>query len=354
MTYDEILETMRARYRELAGFDADDASDIGIRLKVLAAQVYGLARRVEALAGEVFPQTSTGARLDMHAETRGLARKPAQRAQGSLRFTRETPAQSDVEIAAGVLCATRPDPQICFETLAAGVLRAGETSVEIPAQAAEAGALGNVAAGSVQVIVTGAPGISGVLNAGAFTGGADEENDEALRARLLLSYQQISNGANSAFYYDIAMQSDGVASANVLPRRRGRGTVDVVVACRGERASEEVVAELQARMQARKEINVDVVVREAEPLRVNVEAEIAVARDADADTVLAACGALAGEYVASLGVGASLLRAQLTGALLACEGVYNVRVISPAADVVPQGGQLVTADSVRMQRMAVG
>lgn len=41
-TYESVLKRMQGRFAELSGFSADDASDIGIRLKVLAGEVYSL------------------------------------------------------------------------------------------------------------------------------------------------------------------------------------------------------------------------------------------------------------------------------------------------------------------------
>ena len=41
-TYEEILGRMQGTFEELAGYPADDASDIGIRLRVLAGEVSSL------------------------------------------------------------------------------------------------------------------------------------------------------------------------------------------------------------------------------------------------------------------------------------------------------------------------
>jgi len=353
-TYEEILASMQERYKTLSGFDADSASDIGIRLKVLAQMVYQASRSTEELRRQVFVQTSTGDYLEMHAETRGLARKNALPAQGVLRFWRETPAPGDIIIAKGVLCATRPDPQVQFETAEAAVLPAGAQGIEVAAHAAEAGALGNVAPGAVCLMVTPAPGISGVSNTAGFAGGVDAESDDALRNRLLQSFSNISNGTNCAFYYDLAMQDEGVASANVLPRQRGRGTVDVVVSCHNRGDEAEIVAGLQEAMQARKEINVDVLVQGAQRDVINIEAEISVSDGYDAQVVLAACEERISGYISALGVGGALLLAQLGSALLGVDGVYNYRLNAPDDDVIPLSSHVVEAGAVQVKRMAVG
>lgn len=178
-TYDEILALMSSRYKELAGFEPDSATDIGIRLRVLARMIRQLLEEQEELRGQVFPQTSSGRYLELHAETRGIERKGALPAQGVLRFRRETPAQNDIPIARGILCATRPDPQVRYETIETALLPAGSLEVTVPARAVDPGAPGNVAPGSVCLMVTPAPGISAVTNPEAFSGGVDEEGDDA-------------------------------------------------------------------------------------------------------------------------------------------------------------------------------
>lgn len=353
-SYEEILSLMAARYRELAGFEADSATDIGIRLRVLAQQIHQLLGELEELGVQVFPQTSTGRYLELHAETRGIARKRALPAQGVLRFWRESPAQSDIPIAKGILCATRPDPQVQFETTDTAVLPAGALEVSVPAAAVDAGAQGNVAPGSVCLMVTPAPGISGVGNSEPFAGGVDAEGDDALRARLLRSFSSISNGTNCAFYYDLAMGHEGVASANVLPRHRGRGTVDVVVACHSSAAADEIAAALERDLQHRKEINVDVRVRAAERDITSLAAEISVRDGYDADAVLQACRERIADFVRALGVGAPLLLAQLGGALLEVDGVYNYRLLRPAQDAAPQSDHVVEPGEISVTRMAVG
>jgi uncharacterized phage protein gp47/JayE len=263
MTYDDILTQMKTKYRTLAGFDADDASDIGIRLKVLAAELAAYYARLAELEKQIVPLTSTGVYLEYHAEAKGLFRKPGLKATGRLRFSRETAASSEIAIPAGVVCSVSGDEQITYITTAAGKLAAGATYVEIEAEAEEPGVSGNAATRAVKVMITPAAGITKVENPVPFEGGADTESDDSLRGRLLSSYRNLSNGTNAAYYYDIAMSHRNVTSCNVLPRNRGRGTVDVIIACVSTSVNAETIAELQAQMNALKEINVDVLVSAA-------------------------------------------------------------------------------------------
>lgn len=341
----EILTAMGETYRELCGFDPDSASDIGIRLRVLASQLDELYTAVEQVRTEAFPQTSTGIYLDRHAAMRGFFRKPALAAEGVLRFRRTVASTSDIPIAVGTVCATRADPQVQFQTTVAGTLVAGQLSVDIPAKAVEPGAQGNVAVGSVCLMVNSAPGITSVTNPQAFAGGVDAEEDEALRARLLQGYRNINNGGNRAFYYETAMEDDGVSSANVLPRVRGRGTVDVVIA--GPTGTETATVErLQAVFDKIREINVDVLVRRAQKSYLTISADFEPEEGYDAAKVRNNCVAAIKEYLAGFGVGKPLMVAHLTRMLLGVEGVANCRVVVPASDHAPNPDGLVACGSV--------
>lgn len=85
-TYDTILKRMQEKFQSLSGYSADDASDIGIRLKVLAGEIFSMQSYAEWLKRQMFVQTAGGEQLDYHAGQRGLSRKAAQFAQGVLLF----------------------------------------------------------------------------------------------------------------------------------------------------------------------------------------------------------------------------------------------------------------------------
>ena len=86
-----------------------------------------------------------------------------------------------------------------YETLSDTVLAAGELSADAPAQAMEGGSAGNAGIGAVCVLTACPVAVTSVTNPTAFVGGSDEEDDEALRQRILESYQRLPNGANAAW-----------------------------------------------------------------------------------------------------------------------------------------------------------
>ena len=172
-TYESILSRMQDRFQELAGFPADDASDIGIRLKVLAGELFSACTNLDWLKRQVFPQTAQGIQLDYHAQQRGIQRKSAVRSQGTLEFSREAALLYDVTIPEGTVCAVSQEEGLRFVTTRKGILKAGDFSVSVPAASEEGGAQANAAAETIKVLVTPPPGVTAVTNRDAFTGGAD-------------------------------------------------------------------------------------------------------------------------------------------------------------------------------------
>lgn len=351
MTYEEILQAMTEEFTELAGFSPDGASDIGIRMKVLAAQLYELWLKTERLQEEMFPQTAQGKYLDMHGETRGILRREAAPSVGKLVFSRQTPAGQDIAIPAGTVCAVSESPQLCFETTEEAVLKAGALSVTAPARSTEGGAEYNVAAGRIDVMVTPPQGISQVTNPAQFADGVDREGDESLRARVESSFRVISNGTNTAYYYDEAMKYEGVASANVLPRSRGRGTVDVIVQARPGVDAAALRARMAADFEKAKEINVDVQVLPPKTQAVACTVQAAVEDGHTFAAVEAQIKEAAAAFFAGIGVGAPLYRAALISTLYAVPGVANCRLTAPAEDMPQDGDGLFTLGSVTVTEL---
>jgi uncharacterized phage protein gp47/JayE len=210
------------------------------------------------LKRQSFPQTAQGEQLDMHAQQRGLKRKQAVPAAGSLNFSRKAALWYDLQIPAGTVCCTTGDNPTRFVTTQAAVLKTQQLSVTVPAQAQEGGRTGNAAVNAVTVMVTPPAGIETVTNSAPFTGGADGETDDELRTRLMQSYAAISNGTNAQFYREYALKHDGIQSVTVKPRAEGSGTVALYLAAKGAVPSTAIISQIQTELNQLREINVDV------------------------------------------------------------------------------------------------
>lgn len=335
--------------RERTGMEAAEGCDLAARLYAVAAQVYGLYIQADWVGRQCFPQTAQGEYLDHHAFLRGLSRKAATHAQGLIRFFVTAPSDTNRTIPAGTVCMTAE--LVRFETTQDGILPAGGLEVDVPAQAVEAGSGGNVGAGCIVSMAVAPVGVAGCGNPQAFAGGGDAEEDEALRERVLETFRRLPNGANAAFYQQGALSFDQVAAAAVLPRARGQGTVDVVVAALTGTPGEKLLSELTQYFQSRREIAVDVAVRGPELVQVPVAVKVAAAQGQDGEAVRARVSQALQEWFTGKRLGEAVLRARLGSVIFACEGVENYQLTAPEADMAIRSDQLPVLASLTVEAL---
>ena len=172
-TVDEIFGEMLVCFGERTGMEVDQGCDLAVRLYAAAAQIYALYLQADWVARQAFPQTAEGDYLDLHAHLRGLERKQASHAAGTLRFFADQAAETPREIPLGTVCMTAG--LVRFETTRAAVLPAGQLQVDVPARALLAGSAGNAAAGTVLSMAVAPVGIRRCDNPEPFLGGSDGE-----------------------------------------------------------------------------------------------------------------------------------------------------------------------------------
>lgn len=346
-TIEEIYNEMLAVFREETGAEASAVSDLSVKLYAVAAQVYALYVQADWLSRQCFPQTATGEYLDRHAVLRGLERRGAVAAVGTIRFSVDVAAGTDLVIPKGTVCTTAA--QVRFVTTGAATLAAGETSVEVPAKAVEAGTGGNVPAGSILSMAVPPVGISRCVNRLAFAGGVDAEGDEALRARVLETYKRMPNGANAAFYEQGALSFDQVRACTVLPRFRGIGTVDVVVATALGMPDAALLSQLQDYFEARREIAVDVLVKAPTSKNVNVAVTVEPAEGYEAAAVEEAVEEALAGFFSGERLSRDVLVAQLNQLIFSLDCVANCAITAPAADVSVAKGELPQLGTVTVE-----
>ena len=170
---EEIYQEMLDCFAQRTGLEAAESCDLAVRFYAVAAQVYALYAQADWVLRQCFPQTAAGSCLDSHAQLRGLSRKQATAAEGSIRFSVARAADTDRPIPAGTVCMT--PGLIRFETAQAAVLEAGASWVDVPARALTPGSAGNVPAGAVTAMAAAPVGIAACTNPAPFAGGGDEE-----------------------------------------------------------------------------------------------------------------------------------------------------------------------------------
>ena len=324
---------MKKKFTDLSGYPPDDASDIGIRIRLLAGEIYSIGVAVDWLKRQTFAQTAGGRELEYRAQERGLSRKKPVAAHGVLTFSRNSTIWFDVPVKAGTVCSTAGTNPVLYVTTADAVLKANTLSVNVPAQAQEGGSTGNTEAGTVTVAVTIPTGIQAVTNPAAFVGGEDQESDGALRSRLLQSSACASNGANAAYYRDYALSCDGVDSVSVVPRANGTGTVALYLGGRGCAPSDAVIAKISKDLNEAREICTQVTVAAAATVPVNVTAVVTAMAGLDSAEVSTACKTAVKSYFDGLGVAEPVVPAALNASLFSTGMIRNCSLSVGTASV---------------------
>ena len=317
---------MLARYQEFSGYQPSEESDVMLRMRVLAGEIYKEKVYAAYILRQMFPSTAEGEYLDKHAAQRLLTRKAATKATGSVVFTAAEAEHDAITVPAGTVVCTAADTKR-FVTNADCVIPPESRMAGVTVTAEQPGSSYNVAAQTVGIIVTPVIGIGEVKNVSRFTGGSDRETDDKLRERIADSFRNISNGTNAAYYRALAMSVDGVYSASAVGCGRGAGTVDVYISGRGTTLPAVKLQEVQTLIAGARELNVDV--RVLSPSAVNINLYIKLTTDEGyvfADVANAVRTAVS-DYIDGLGIGHDVLLSDIGEIVYHIKGVKAYRFL---------------------------
>ncbi len=337
-TRDEIYAELKADFETASGLVLSEGGDMSLRFSALAAQLYTLYCEAEYVLTQTVPQTATGENLDAFAALRGLERAKAKKASGTLRFTA---AEGTVaRISTNVRC--RGDNGEEYVTTAAAKTDLVTGYCDVPAEAVRAGASGNAAADAVNIMMLAPLGAVSCTNPSPFIGGADAEDDASLRDRVLKSYAMKINGGNKAYYKALAMSTADVAAAQVIPKKRGAGTVDVVIATHEGTAPSALISQVQSLMNENREVCVDVLVKAPTSVSVNVTATVKVKSGYSEPAVIEKVKSAINAYFCGELLGKNVLRAELGALIYSVDGVENYTLIQPTSDTETESDELPT------------
>ena len=322
-TYDEIYQRMKSKYIEESGSEFDEKSDIAIRLRVLAGEIYNAATSMEWLRRQMFVTTASGEFLDEIAEQRGLERKGSRASTGSLTFIVSEPLGYDVVIPEGTVAATQDIVPIRFYTTETVVLGGAQTSVNAQARAELDGALGNVNADTVTVSVSVPQEIEEITNLLPFTDGREPESDSSLRERIRDTYVNRANGANSAYYRMLAMSVEGVEKVGIIPRLHGANSVGVYVCGNRGTVSQSVLDSVRDLVTQKRELLTDITVENAALVAYDLDVTISPKIGYSIAEATIACRSAFEEYINSLPAGAKLYLSALGKRMLETGTIDN-------------------------------
>ena len=207
----------------LTGADARlRRSNLNVLARVHSGATHGLYGYLDWLAKQILPDSADAEFLERHARIwLPSGRLPAAYAVGQITVT----GSNGAAIPAGTVFKRADGAAYASESEA--TIAAGQALVTVVASAA--GQAGNGVAGITLNIDSPIAGINAAatVTAGALTGGADIEDDDSLRMRLIERIQQPPQGGAKSDYVTWAKEVPGVTRAWSYPEEMGDGTVTV-------------------------------------------------------------------------------------------------------------------------------
>lgn len=345
-TYDEIYGRMKNAYEHETGDSFNEVSDIAIRLKVLAGEIFNLQTNLEWWKRQMFAVSASGECLDKLASQRGIERKKAMKSTGEITFNISQPCSHDIVIPKGCVVATADTVPVRFVTTENEEISAGNTLVSVYAEAEQAGSNGNIGLGCAVVPVSVPTEIETVTNREKFTGGCDAETDDELRKRIRDTYINTSNGTNAAYYEQLALTVDGVAKASAVGKVRGVGTVNVYVTGADTSLGTNVVAKVQSLLEKQRELNVDVIVANAQRTACNMSVVAYAADGYSSGEVKELLKNAFAEYVNSIPIGGTFRLSELGARLIDTGCITNYNWNTDMQDVTVAKSQCFTVGTV--------
>lgn len=198
-------------------------SNLSILGKALAGLDHLNYGYLDWIAKQGVPYTASGEFLQAWAALKNIYQKDASHAGGVVTF----PAAAEAIIDDGTQVVRGDSATYTVQgTVTAGA--GGTISVAVLADVA--GEAGNTPLGSLMTLGASVPRVqsSGVVTS-VITGGADQETEDSLFARMLAAYQSTPNGGSANDYVSWALAVPGVTRAWCSPNSFGVGTVVMYV-----------------------------------------------------------------------------------------------------------------------------
>lgn len=317
---------MKNAFFEICNENVDLMSDLGARFQAVASELFSLFCYSEYVLQQAFPQTASGQYLEYHAALRDIKRKTASRAYGTLTFFAADENETDIEIPKGTVCSIKEHPYIQFETTENAVIEAGQTSVTVLSQALENGEQYNAKEDTVTVMVNPPTSVLSVTNADAFTGGWDDESDEALRKRILASYRIPQMGVSSKSIAEAVIKLDDVLDCNII--KSGESTIYAYVKTKSNTISDELKQQIEDALMIAKITSSSVIIELAKCMEYDLVVDI---EASDISGVEESVSSAIKNIAESVRIGESIILNKLSFAALAVSNANYCEAGSPAA-----------------------
>ena len=277
-TQTEAVVRRRILSQVSSDLDITEGSTIWNMLSPQITEFAVLWSLLDDLVNLGFLQTATGDYVFARGEERGVFRKESSTASGVVTFTGEAGATVEQGvIVSNTVVGGSADDLVLYFVSEAVTIPAGETTVDVEVISTDPGVVGNLPAEQIDQIQSAVTGITGVTNAAAITGGADEESVEEFRARAL-DFVRAARGSGTVDDYRIwASEVAGVGAVTVQAVWNGAGTVRVLVTdTQGDPAPQTLLDAVTEYIEVRSPIGATVTVAAPSTVEVSVGVTVTV------------------------------------------------------------------------------
>lgn len=299
--------------------------------------------QLEQVYENSFIDTAYGEELSKLVKILGIERRPAIKSEGSVRFYRETEADSDYLIPMGTRLETLPDYEgntISFETIENAVLLKDTKEVTARISAVEAGSNTNLTANKIIIINDPPTGIESVTNDYATIGGEEEETDEELKERAISSLETSGRGTINAILNRLR-NTPGVKSVAIEDLARGVGTFDILV------LGDTIPMPLDKRRELENIVNeiksggIDALLEEPSVKTVDVSIKLNIETSLSSTDLQNVNNSIV-NYFSSIQIGKTAYVNQLSKYILnSNSNIIDVEIISPANNVVAEVKEII-------------
>ena len=333
----DLVAKMKADFESRTGRVLAPADIEMLMINMVAYQINLVRITGNIAVSQMLVSFSTGIMLEYLGALVGVSRLPAQGAACTIRFTLVS-GHNDVQIPAGIRVQSI-DGKAIFQIIAAVDVPIGTDTADVAAICTTAGDVGNAYdVGKISIILDPQAFITTAQNIDITSGGIDAETDDQLRERISLAPASFSVAGPKGAYIFFA-KSAHPSIVDVAPITTSPGTVTLYPLCEGGvLPSAEIKAAVLAICDDYKvrPQNDTVLVDDPDVVEYDIEVELTTYTGAINNEVLNLVNSnlqqFRDERQNKLGMDA--VRSQISALAMIKDKVYDVNVISPAADVV--------------------
>ncbi len=307
-------------------------NNLSVIAAVLAGGLHEVYGYLDGIAEAVLPDRATGDVLERHAAWRGLLRKPATPAAGTVVLT----GISGAVVPAGARLLRGDRAEYAVE---ASALIGADGTGSVTVEALTLGAAGNAAPGTEVRFVSPVAGVASAASVGplGLGGGAEIESDESLRARLRARVQRAPHGGAAHDYIAWALEVPGVTRAwvRVIPPCQVRVLFTMDESYPDGIPLPQDVANVQAHIETRRPVTAMVIVKAPNPVPVDfiVQSLVPEPNAAIPDVRATIIAELKDMILRDGAPGSPLLVSHVREAISIAAGEWDHVPLSPAANV---------------------